>query len=85
MDSAQMGQVIPFAGFAVQWLRGQKNIPEWATLLVQVTLGVTAYWLVHKTVGPDVWQTIMLTIGSTQVASSLSNMGVAPIPQTNSR
>lgn len=81
----QIGQVLPFAGVAVQWLRAQKNIPEWVTLLVQVGLGVAAYALVNKSLGPDVWRSILLVIGSTQVASSAANMGLAAVPRTNSK
>ena len=85
MNTTDIGGALPFAGIAVQWLRAQRGVPEWVTMVVQVVIGVGAYALVHKGIGPDVWQSIVMTMGATQATSSLANAGVAVLPRTNSK
>jgi hypothetical protein len=85
---AQFGMLIPIA---VQWLRAQKKVPEWATWAITACVGLACYGLYAD----GNWQTrefwqhaglwVLMAMGVNQGASSLANAGIAVIPRTNSQ
>ena len=80
-----LASLMPLLGVPIQWLRAQKSIPEWVTVLVQIAIGSGAYWLGTGKLDGGVVATIGEVFGATQATSSLANMNVALIPRTNSK
>lgn len=68
-------------GALIQPLRAKKSIPEWVTLLLQFGLGAACAagavgFDFHKLTAESLGLYIGSAIGSTQLASSLSNAGL---------
>lgn len=82
MSVAEVGLL---SAFFVQWARARKNVPEWFTLLFQVLIGVGCYYWQYHRMDTQAVQWVLVSLGITQGASSLANLGLAVIPKTNSQ
>lgn len=85
MDPAMGAMLI--SGAATQWLRQFKRVSEWVTLPLQIAIGA-GFHLVHNHGSIDLatlplW--ISAATGAAQVVSAGANMGLSPLPRTNSK